>query len=308
MGDSNWIKLNRSIWDCFLWNFEKPKYGLCWIDMLLMANYKDKNILFDGKRMLVPRGTFVTSMVKLSKRWDMDRATVKRFLNMLQDDGMITYTCNNRCTVVNIVKYEVYQNFISDDATADSTTDATADPTADSTQHKNIKEGKEDKELNIITLNSNNSSSEPEKPKKPKEPKEPKPEPVKQGYGEAKNVLLTDEELQKLKTKYSDWEDRIENLSLYMLSTGKKYKSHYATILNWARKEEKERQQGKGQSGRKELVPGWMQKKNGFNNFEQGTTDYDVVERQAVMQSVATAATDESIRARAEALKQQFNS
>jgi len=33
---------------------------------------------------------------------------------------------------------------------------------------------------------------------------------------------------------------RIEKLSLYMLSTGKKYKSHYHTILNWERRNDKE--------------------------------------------------------------------
>ncbi len=68
------------------------------------------------------------------------------------------------------------------------------------------------------------------------EPTEPK-KPVKHKYGEYKNVLLTDDELQKLKTEYSDYADRIERLSSYVESTGKKYKSHYATIRNWARKD-----------------------------------------------------------------------
>ena len=74
-----------------------------------------------------------------------------------------------------------------------------------------------------------------EKPKKTKKP-------TKHKYGEYNNVLLTDEELEKLKIEYScDYLERIENLSSYMESTGKPYKSHYATIRNWARKEEKEK-------------------------------------------------------------------
>ena len=60
---------------------------------------------------------------------------------------------------------------------------------------------------------------------------------VKHKYGEYKNVLLTDEELQKLKEEYPDYEERIERLSSYVESVGKKYKSHYATIRNWARKD-----------------------------------------------------------------------
>lgn len=62
--------------------------------------------------------------------------------------------------------------------------------------------------------------------------------PVRHKYGEYKNVLLSDEDLEKLKTEFpTDWEARIENLSSYIASTGKKYKNHLATIRNWARKE-----------------------------------------------------------------------
>lgn len=64
-----------------------------------------------------------------------------------------------------------------------------------------------------------------------------KKKPPKHKHGEYNNVLLTDDELDKLKKEYSDWEERIERLSSYVASTGKKYKSHYATIRNWARKD-----------------------------------------------------------------------
>ena len=61
--------------------------------------------------------------------------------------------------------------------------------------------------------------------------------PTKHKHGEYSNVLLTDEELEKLKSEYFDWEERIERLSSYIASTGRAYKSHYATIRNWARKD-----------------------------------------------------------------------
>lgn len=61
----------------------------------------------------------------------------------------------------------------------------------------------------------------------------------KKKYGEFKNVLLTDEEYQKLKDRFNDYKEKIENLSYYLKSKGDKYKSHYGTILNWARKDEK---------------------------------------------------------------------
>ena len=59
-------------------------------------------------------------------------------------------------------------------------------------------------------------------------------------YGMYKNVLLTDEELEKLKEEFPDWQARIDRLSEYMESSGKRYKSHIATIRAWARKDKKE--------------------------------------------------------------------
>ena len=67
-------------------------------------------------------------------------------------------------------------------------------------------------------------------------PDSPK-KPVRHKYGEYKNVLLTDEDLEKLKDEFPDWEARIERLSSYIASTGKSYKNHLATIRNWARKD-----------------------------------------------------------------------
>jgi len=63
----------------------------------------------------------------------------------------------------------------------------------------------------------------------------------KKEYGEFHNVLLTDEEYQKLKDKFGNRAQAlIENLSSYMASKKTKYISHYATILNWARKDKEE--------------------------------------------------------------------
>lgn len=61
-------------------------------------------------------------------------------------------------------------------------------------------------------------------------------------YGEYSNVLLSDTDLAKLKAEFpNDWEERIERLSAYMASTGKGYKSHLATIRNWARRDSEAR-------------------------------------------------------------------
>lgn len=55
----------------------------------------------------------------------------------------------------------------------------------------------------------------------------------KHKYGEYKNVLLKDEELQKLKENYQNWEELIKYLDEYIEMKGYKAKSHYLCIRKW---------------------------------------------------------------------------
>lgn len=70
----------------------------------------------------------------------------------------------------------------------------------------------------------------------PKEKNQPKHK-----HGEYENVLLTEEEFEKLKKEFpKDYQERIERLSEYIASVGKSYKNHLATIRSWARKDKQQ--------------------------------------------------------------------
>ena len=72
------------------------------------------------------------------------------------------------------------------------------------------------------------------------------PKATRHKYGMYENVLLTDEDFQKLQEEFpNDLYDRIERLSEYIASTGKKYKSHLATIRSWARKDTTQKPAGR---------------------------------------------------------------
>lgn len=90
--------------------------------------------------------------------------------------------------------------------------------------------------------------------------------PTKHKHGEYQNVLLTDAELEKLKQEYPDYLERIERLSEYIASSGKAYKSHYATIRAWARKD-KEKAKPKG---------------TGFSNAPERKQDFDDIQRRLI--------------------------
>ena len=69
----------------------------------------------------------------------------------------------------------------------------------------------------------------------------------KHKYGTYQNVLLSDEEMEKLKSEFPfDWDERIERLSEYIASHGKVYKNFLATIRSWARKETNTPKRGRG--------------------------------------------------------------
>ena len=80
----------------------------------------------------------------------------------------------------------------------------------------------------------------------------------KHKYGEYKNVLLKDEELQSLKEKYSNWEELVEYLDSYIEMKGYKAKSHYLCILKWVVKAVEEQKKKNN-----------TQNKNTFNSYEQ---------------------------------------
>lgn len=79
-------------------------------------------------------------------------------------------------------------------------------------------------------------------------PSQPKATPTRHKYGEYKNVLMSDQELEKLKSEFpSDWQKRIENVSEYCAASGKTYKNYLAVIRKWAKKDNANKNDGANQ-------------------------------------------------------------
>lgn len=129
MSNKGWIKLHRQIQDCWLWRDEPFTKGQAWIDLLLSANHNEKKISIDGKPVVIERGQFHTSTLSLAARWKWDRRKVMRFLDVLEEDNMLTQYRSSKGTTLTIVNYGIYQ----DDGTTLSTTDGTTHGTSDGT-------------------------------------------------------------------------------------------------------------------------------------------------------------------------------
>lgn len=101
--DGNYIKLSRGLleWE---WYTDINTTRL-FIHMLLKANWKDGNF----KGTTVPRGSFVSSIGKLSSEIGLTEREIRTAISHLKMTGEVTSKTANRFTVFTVVKYDLYQ-------------------------------------------------------------------------------------------------------------------------------------------------------------------------------------------------------
>ena len=105
-----WIKLDRKITEHWLWKKKPFSEGQAWIDLIFLANHDDKKFMsgqsvVDGKR-----GTVYRSILYLSDRWGWSRSKTTRFLQLLENDGMIVKNSTTHDTTITLVKYRHFQD------------------------------------------------------------------------------------------------------------------------------------------------------------------------------------------------------
>lgn len=103
------ISIHRKIFDNWVWE-EKPfSRGQAWIDILLLANHKDNKFPLGKEIVTVPRGSFITSELKLMERWGWGKTKTRTFLKLLEDDNMIVKKSNSKQTTITVCNYNTYQ-------------------------------------------------------------------------------------------------------------------------------------------------------------------------------------------------------
>ena len=145
---NDYIKLNRCIKHNWLWTegddpFDKRS---AWVDLLLLASWKDEKSLFKGKLVVFKRGTVHKSILELANRWHWDRKKVRKFLDLLESDNMVVTKSTRQGTTITIVNWDLYQ---CDRTTDGTTTTPTTTPTMGQRLPQRfpiIEEGKESKE------------------------------------------------------------------------------------------------------------------------------------------------------------------
>ena len=185
--------------------FNKPDVWFkIWFYLVNQVNHKD------DKRF--KRGTCFLKYDWIMNKTGATKNQVKHCIEYLKKDKMLATQKATRGFIVKVNKYNDFQ-----------TLDNYKKP-----QEKESKRNTEgtQKEHRSHTINKYGKYDKNEKKKRERAPA----------------VFLTEEEYKKLITELSEsvTKEYIKDLSLYLQSTGKRYKSHYATILAWHRRDEKQ--------------------------------------------------------------------
>ena len=230
MAEVKWIKLTTDMFDNRkIKHLRRLPDGnnivLIWVMLLSMAGRCNAG----GMIFLTENIPYTPKM--LADELDFEENTVRLALEALEQLNMIVTDCG----FFAIAGWEEYQNIEGMEKLREQT-------------RKRVAKHREKKLLsgsnvtrNVTVTQGNATDIDKDKEKDIEEDNIILPSPAKRTkhkYGEYNNVLLTDDELEKLKAEYPDYAERIERLSSYVASTGKSYKSHYATIRNWARKDQ----------------------------------------------------------------------
>ena len=67
MSENGWIQIHRKIKEKAY--YSKPQYLALWLHLLLSANHKPKEFLWNGETIKVKEGQFITGRTQLHKRY-----------------------------------------------------------------------------------------------------------------------------------------------------------------------------------------------------------------------------------------------
>lgn len=105
---NGWIKLHRKLLDKGYWN--KSQYVHLWVHLLLIANHKQKEFMWNGSLIMVKEGQVITGRKELSNATGIPETTIERILEMLESEHQIGQQKTNKYRLITILNWEQYQN------------------------------------------------------------------------------------------------------------------------------------------------------------------------------------------------------
>lgn len=199
-----YFKIWRELLDKPIWQCSTPEQKAILITLLAMANWKENDWEWQGKRFKAKPGQFVTSLPKIAEKAGngVSIQNVRTALSRFQDYGFLTDKTTNRGRLITIVNWALYQ------ADKEQTTaKPTGNQQATNRQLTSIEELKNSKRGRSKTI-----------------------------YREIQHLSLSVDDFEKLAAEYGEpaVNDILDEMANY--AELKKYNSAYVTAKTWLKR------------------------------------------------------------------------
>ena len=89
--------------------YKKSQYIHLWVHLLLSANHKEKEFLWNRELIKIKAGQFLTGREELSKQTGIPQTTIERILDLLEKEGQIGQQKSNKNRIITIENWSKYQ-------------------------------------------------------------------------------------------------------------------------------------------------------------------------------------------------------
>ena len=119
-----YVYLQRKLLQSAIWQYNEPfDRRSAWVDLILRANYEDREVMAKNSVITVHRGQHLESVTHIAKRWKWSQNKVRRFFRMLVDANMITTDGTPGGTLITLINYDKMQHGVYAGGSPDGTPD-----------------------------------------------------------------------------------------------------------------------------------------------------------------------------------------
>ena len=105
---NGWIKLHRKTLDNPIVMKDTDHFAV-WMWLLLNATHSDYDTIYEGERVTLKAGQFITGRKIISKELKINESKIQRILKTFESEQQIEQQTNPRCRLISILRWTNYQ-------------------------------------------------------------------------------------------------------------------------------------------------------------------------------------------------------
>ena len=105
--NNGWIKLHRKLIDKGY--YKKSQYIHLWVHLLLTANHKTSEFIWNNKIIKIREGQFITGRERLSLETGISQTTIERILSLLEKEHQIGQRKTTKFRLITIINWNKFQ-------------------------------------------------------------------------------------------------------------------------------------------------------------------------------------------------------